>query len=290
LTVPVAFLTGCSSGIGAAAARAFAAAGYTVWATARRLADLDELVRAGRTRGEDLRPLALDVTDPDSIASAVARATSGGAIDVLVNNAGIAMTGALEDQDWGEFERVMATNFFGPIRLTRAVLPHLRRAGGGAVLMLSSLSALVGLAGESAYAASKAALEAASDALRAEVARFDIRVCVVEPGLYATAMPGKMLTARSGPPGSAYAPLLDHLLARRAGRTGAGADPRELGELLVRLAQAPHLPFRVPAGAQAERVVAALAALEPERRDAFLNEVNDTAWWAAGRPRPDPRT
>ncbi|MCC7411477.1 MAG: SDR family oxidoreductase [Gammaproteobacteria bacterium] len=285
--MPVVLVTGCSSGLGAAAARAFAQAGYTVRAGVRRLDDAAELARAAGGSGQELLPVLIDVTDRDSIATAVARIIAeDGRIDVLVNNAGVTVTGAFEDMLEADLERVMRTNFHGPLWLTRAVLPHMRAQGGGTVIMMSSLSALVGLPGESIYSASKAALEHAAEALRREVARFGIRVCVVEPGLYRTRMPEKMLEARSCPPGSPYAPLIDHLLARLASRRGEGDDPAAVGALLVGIAALADPPLRIPAGAQAQAVVARLATLAPGGIDAFLDAVNDTGWWSAGAARP----
>lgn len=273
-------VTGCSSGFGRAAALAFARAGDRVYATVRRDADRAGLEAEGR--GRALHVLQLDVTDPAACRAAVQRvAGAAGGIDVLINNAGINVPGAFEDMDAADLERVMRTNFFGPVWLTRAALAPMRAAGAGLVIMISSLSARVGLPGESIYAASKAALEAAAEALRREVARFGIRVCVIEPGLFATGMPAKLAGARRAPPGSAYAPLLDHLVQRAADRHGKGEDPQRLAELLLRVADLPAPPLRIAAGAQAEAVCARLATLPDTERDAFLDAVNDTAWWSS---------
>jgi short-subunit dehydrogenase len=166
-------ITGCSSGIGQAAALALHEAGRTVVATARNPATLSGLANRG------LRTLALDVTDEASMRAAV---DAAGPIDVLVNNAGYGLYGTVEQLPMAEIRRQFETNFFGLVRLTQLVLPGMRAAGGGRILNVSSMGGRATLPGGAFYHASKYAVEALSDALRMEVARFGIHVVLIEPG------------------------------------------------------------------------------------------------------------
>jgi short-subunit dehydrogenase len=166
-------ITGCSSGIGQAAALALHEAGRTVVATARNPDTLSGLA------GRGLRTLALDVTDESSMRAAV---DAAGPIDVLVNNAGYGLYGTVEQLPMAEIRRQFETNFFGLVGLTQLVLPGMRAAGGGRILNVSSMGGRATLPGGAFYHASKYAVEALSDALRMEVAQFGIDVVLIEPG------------------------------------------------------------------------------------------------------------
>jgi short-subunit dehydrogenase len=170
-------ITGCSSGIGRAAALSLHQAGLTVYATARQTSALAELSALG------LRTLALDVTDEESMTQAVAAvAADAGAVRVLINNAGYGLYGPVEQQPMAEIRREFETNFFGLVRLTQLVLPGMRRQGRGRILNVSSMGGRITLPGGAFYHASKYAVEALSDALRMEVAQFGIDVVLIEPG------------------------------------------------------------------------------------------------------------
>ena len=174
-------ITGCSSGIGRATARAFLAADWQVFATARTVDDLADLEEAG------CETLALDVTDPEAVASAVEETVDiAGSTDCVVNNAGYAQMGPLEDVATVDLHRQFDVNVYGPHRLTRAALPHMRAQGEGRIINVSSVVGRISLPGAGAYAGSKHALEAMSDALRGEVSDFGVDVVLVEPGPVAT--------------------------------------------------------------------------------------------------------
>ncbi len=285
-----ALITGCSSGFGQLTAFEFARHAYSVYATVRTPAAVEKLERAAATAKLRIEVLPLDVTDREAIQPAVQRVLDeAGAIDVLVNNAGVTAVGALEDIDEADLERVMRTNFFGPVWLTRAVLPQMRVQGSGHVIMISSLSALVGLPGESVYAASKAALELAAEGLRHEVDRFGIHVSVVQPGLFNTRMPEKIASAGSYPKASPYAELIAFLVERMQRNLGSGDDPQKVAELIVRIAGEQTPEFCYPAGAQAERVVEKLGELRESDRSSFIREVHGTAWWSDGDAQPTER-
>lgn len=275
-------ITGCSSGFGRLAAIELAARGHRVFAGCRDAATAPPFEPAA-----NITVLPLDVTVAAAVDAAVAAVgEQAGGLDVLVNNAGIAQPGALEELAEADLRRVMETNFFGALRLTRAVLPGMRSQGRGRIIMMSSLSALVGLPGEGIYAASKAALEAVAESLRYEVDRFGIQVCVIEPGAFDTGMPARVAAADPGPADSPYAPLLGHLQARAQHLAGGGDDPQRVAELIAALVVTDALQFRYTAGDQAARVVAALRELDAVERADFIHEVNDTGWWSAGADRP----
>jgi hypothetical protein len=170
-------ITGCSSGIGRATALAFLAEEWTVYATARNPADVETL-------GEEGCEIAtLDVTDDGDVERVVSRLVEEeGRIDALVNNAGFGQYGPLEDVPVGQVHRQFDVNVYGPHRLTRAVLPHMRRRRDGTIVNVSSLAGRIAAPGMGAYAGSKHALEAMSDALRNEVSEYGIDVVLVEPG------------------------------------------------------------------------------------------------------------
>ena len=170
-------ITGCSSGIGRAAALRLHRAGFTVYATARRPETLTGLSDRG------LRTLALDVTDEESMTAAVATVEAdAGAVGVLINNAGYGLYGPVEQLPMAEIRRQFETNFFGLVRLTQLVLPGMRGQGRGRILNVSSMGGRITLPGGAFYHASKYAVEALSDALRMEVAQFGIDVVLIEPG------------------------------------------------------------------------------------------------------------
>ena len=196
-------ITGCSSGIGRAAALSLHRAGFTVYATARRIETLTELSDRG------LRTLALDVTDEQSMTTAVATVEAdAGPVAVLINNAGYGLYGPVEQLPMAEIRRQFETNFFGLVRLTQLVLPGMRRRGRGRILNVSSMGGRITLPGGAFYHASKYAVEALSDALRMEVAQFGIDVVLIEPGPVKTpwndVAAGSLSTAGAAANGDAY--------------------------------------------------------------------------------------
>jgi NAD(P)-dependent dehydrogenase (short-subunit alcohol dehydrogenase family) len=182
------FITGASSGFGRAIAEAALAAGDTVVAAARRPDAMADLVDSAPDR---IAAVALDVTDPDRIAAAVGEVLDRhGRIDVLVNNAGRGVIGAVEETTNDELRDLMDLHFFGPAALTRAVLPHMRERGSGAIVQMSSMGGRFTFPGAGAYSATKFALEGWSEALAKEVDQFGIRVVIVEPGAFRTSFNG----------------------------------------------------------------------------------------------------
>ena len=183
-------ITGAPSGFGYLGALHYASLGAKVLATMRRTPrpEAEALEKAAREADLDLTVLDLDVTDDDSVARATeaALAATGGGLDVLVNNAGIAYGGPVEMQDMAATRRLFDTNVFGPHRLARAFLPSMRAAGRGHVVNVSSQLGRVVLPGFGQYAPTKFALEAMSEQMAYEVAPLGIDVTIIEPGGYPT--------------------------------------------------------------------------------------------------------
>ena len=170
-------ITGCSSGIGRTTALHLVQRGNTVYATARRIETIADLERAG------CRTLALDVLEDESMQAAVAAVEAEhGSVGALVNNAGYGVSGAIEAVPLDAVRTEFETNVFGYVRMAQLVLPGMRRAGKGRIVNVGSVAGRVTLPGAGAYAASKYAIEAISDALRFEVRGFGVDVIVIEPG------------------------------------------------------------------------------------------------------------
>ncbi len=290
--MPVVLITGCSSGFGRAAALAFARAGYTVHASMRDLSRGESLRAAAKQEGLDLQLKALDVTQPSQFAPVVESIVAqSGRLDVLVNNAGILHLGAFEDLTERQFRDVMETNTIAPLLLARAVLPQMRRQAGGLIINISSLSGVAGLPGDVAYTASKFAIEGATEALRHEVDRWNIRVALVEAGLYSTGiftpgMPEQSALPRDYPPDSPYRALVEHKLQELRKRMPEAFDPAIVGDLLVKIAKSDSPQLRWPADGVATRVLGTLFAHDDAGRDTFLRNVSGTEWWSQGAERP----
>jgi NAD(P)-dependent dehydrogenase (short-subunit alcohol dehydrogenase family) len=180
------FITGASSGLGLAFANHALAQGYNVVATARSIGKLEALEMQAPDR---VLVAALDVNRAGDAERAVAAAIERfGAIDVLLNNAGYAIVGAIEETPEAELRAIMETNFFGAAAVTRAALPHMRARRSGAIVNISSMGGQMSFASVGAYSATKFALEGYSEALAQEVASFGIKVLIVEPGAFRTAL------------------------------------------------------------------------------------------------------
>ncbi|MBW8844228.1 MAG: SDR family oxidoreductase [Burkholderiales bacterium] len=236
-------ITGCSSGFGLETARYFLARGWQVIATMRTPRE-DVLPPA-----EGLRVLALDVTDADSIRRAVAAA---GPIDVLVNNAGIGLLGALEGIPMAQVREIFEANTFGTMAMTQAVLPQFRERRAGVVINVTSSVTLKALPLLAVYTASKAAVNAFTEVLALELAPFGIRARLVLPGRSPTTRFGE--NARSRMQGSipeAYAELAGQVFAGWAQSTEEVTRAQDVAEAVWRAATEADGPMRLAAGADA---------------------------------------
>ena len=245
----VVLITGCSSGIGREAARRFAAQGWRVYASMRRPDAAADLRAEAASHGWALQTPALDVTSDASVGAAVSAllAETGGRLDVLVNNAGYYVLGPLEETSADELRALYETNVVGVQRVTRAVVPAMRARGEGAIVNLSSVSGRVAVPVAGAYHSSKWALEALCETWRYELAPFGIRVTIVEPGPFKTALHDKEVhPAAFGRPDSPYRPLVDEYLRRS--HAMKRRDPGAVVDVIVRAATASRPRLRWPVG------------------------------------------
>ncbi|WP_350275108.1 SDR family NAD(P)-dependent oxidoreductase [Kribbella sp. HUAS MG21] len=243
------FVTGSSRGLGRAFVEAALARGDRVAATARNAASLDDLVTEyGVTEyGDAVLPLAMDVTDKDAVFASVDRTKEHfGRLDVVVNNAGHAQIGAVEELTEQQLRDQLEANLFGAVWVVQAALPHLREQGSGHIFQLSSAAGLLAMPLGGAYHASKWALEGLNEALALEVADFGIKVTIIEPGGYATRggkNPDPLNNGFLADPNPAY----DDLRKRLAGAMGnqPAGDPAAAAQVLLELADADNPPLRV---------------------------------------------
>jgi NAD(P)-dependent dehydrogenase (short-subunit alcohol dehydrogenase family) len=243
------FVTGAGRGMGVDIARAALAAGHAVVATGRDPERVGDAVGAH----DDLLTVPLDVTDPAGAQAAVDAAVERfGRIDVLVNNAGNFYAGFFEEITPADFRAQIETNLFGPLNVTRAVLPVLRAQRSGHVVTISSTAGLIGQEFCTAYAASKFALEGWMESLAPEVALFGIRTTVVEPGFFRTDLLTAESTNYAEPSIDDYAERTRQTVAAWNGMNGRqGGDPAKLAAALVRVATQDEPPLRWVAGADA---------------------------------------
>ncbi len=248
------FITGASRGLGALIAEAALADGNAVVATGRNAAAVAE--RLGSSPA--LLPLALDVTDEAQAQAAVAAALATfGRIDVLVNNAGFGLLGAVEEASEAEVRRLYETNVFGLLKVTRAVLPAMRARGAGHVINFSSIGGYRSAAGFGVYCSTKFAVEGLTEALHAELAPLGIHATVVEPGYFRT----DFLDANSL---AVSAEMPDYAAtAGQVRRAAAGlnhqqpGDPLKLASAMLVLANAAQPPVRLPLGSDTLAAIAA---------------------------------
>lgn len=233
------FITGASSGFGRLMAEYLHGLGATVVATARNVDDLRELT----TKYAGMVVLPLDVTSTDSIAHAVADAVAHtGGVDVLVNNAGYGVCGAVEEVQESEYMPMFNTNVFGLVNLTKAFLPHFRERRSGAIINFSSIGGLIGSPGWGFYNATKFAVEGLSEALYAEMKPLGVKVMVVEPGPFRTDFLG-----RSGKEAGVRLPDYETTVGKTRDyfKTQGGkqpGDPQRAVEAVVEAISAPESP------------------------------------------------
>jgi NAD(P)-dependent dehydrogenase (short-subunit alcohol dehydrogenase family) len=245
-------ITGCSSGIGRALTTALAEERAVVFATARDIASIDDLAAVG------IETLALDVTDRARVDWVV---QSIGRIDLLVNNAGYGLIGAIEEIEDDELLAQYETNVFGPWRLCRAVLPGMRQQGGGAIVNISSVGGQAPFPNIGAYRSTKFAMEGMSWTLFFEVSHFGIRVLDVQPGLVATNFDTtSKRVARAATATSPYAAMRDALDDVYGRMSPAGLEPAVVAQCVVDELRRDDGPYRLRIGSDAERVTAVAAA------------------------------
>ncbi|QBD80119.1 SDR family NAD(P)-dependent oxidoreductase [Ktedonosporobacter rubrisoli] len=260
------FLTGSSSGLGRALAEAVLAHGDRLVATARHPEQLEDLTLLYPNR---LLTAQLDIMSEEQSKAAVAQAMKTfGRIDVLVNNAGFGLFGAVEEASAAEVRQHFETNVFGPLNVTRAVLPVLRAQRQGHILMLSSLSGIVSTMGMGMYNASKFAIEGFSGALAQEIAPLGIHLTLIEPGMLRTDFTGRSLKMAQHTIGD-YAQTSgmviewnkQHVNGKQQG------DPARAAQAMIKVVESPEPPLRLVLGADAlEMIRKNLASMEQEMK------------------------
>jgi NAD(P)-dependent dehydrogenase (short-subunit alcohol dehydrogenase family) len=247
------FITGAGRGMGVDITKAALAAGNAVVATGRNT----DRIRSRLGEADDLLVVKLDITDPaDAQAAAQAATERFGRIDVLVNNAGNFIAGFFEEIGPEQFRWQIETNLFGPMNVTRAVLPVMRRQRSGLVVTISSTAGIVGQEFCSAYSSSKFGIEGWIESLTPEVAPFGIRTMLVEPGFFRTDLLTPESTVYAEPSIDDYAERTRQTIATWNSMNGQqGGDPAKLAAAIVRLAGQDETPLRFVAGADAIETV-----------------------------------
>jgi NAD(P)-dependent dehydrogenase (short-subunit alcohol dehydrogenase family) len=272
---PVVLITGTSSGIGRAIASAFAAKGYEVFGTSRNPQRNESIA------GVELLPL--DVSDQASVTSAVSTVIQrAGRIDVLVNNAGVGIFGAAEESSIAQAQELFDTNFFGLIRVTNEVLPHLRAQRSGRIINISSVLGFLPAPYGALYAASKHAVEGYSESLDHETREFGVRVSVVEPGYTDTAFDANAADPDS--PIEVYRAVREHAKEGLIKAVRAGDNPSVVAEVALKAATSRSPKLRYPAGPLA-RQLTALKRFAPE---ALLDKGIRKANNLTEAPKPNP--
>ncbi|MBR1792925.1 MAG: SDR family oxidoreductase [Bacteroidales bacterium] len=223
----VIIITGASSGFGKSAAELLSHRGHTVYGISRR-----EIEITG------VNSLALDVRDKEAIQQNLkAIAEKEGRVDVLINNAGMGIGGALELASTEEIDVQMGTNFMGCVNMCQAVLPYMRQQGCGRIINVSSIGGVMGLPYQGFYSASKFAIEGFSEALSAEVKRFGIQVCLVEPGDFATGFTASRRNSEVTLKDPDYGPVFRHSLHLIEKEENGGLKPEKMAQRLAKIAE-----------------------------------------------------
>lgn len=230
----VIIITGASSGFGKATAEMLSQKGHTVYGLCRR-AMQDTTIKYRKC----------DVRDRENIRAVVEQIVAEqGRVDVLINNAGMGIGGALELASKEEIDMQMGTNFMGCVNMCQAVLPYMRQARKGKIINLSSIGGVMGLPYQGFYSASKFAIEGFTEALAAEVTGFGIRVCMVEPGDFATGFTGSRKNSQATMDDPDYGPIFKRSLAIIEKEENGGLKPEVLARRIVKLVEKKKPPLR----------------------------------------------
>jgi len=267
-------ITGTSSGIGMATALAFGRAGHRVSATMRDLSRGAELRRIVEQEKLPVTISALDVDSDASVKEAVGRIARTGPIDVLVNNAGAAPTGSVEETSLSLFRSTMETNYFGVIRCVQAVLPAMRERRSGCIINISSVAGRIAMSPMAPYNATKFALEGLSESLAQEVKPFNIRVAVVQPGIITTPMAKEIADGQSHSP---Y-PQSQRVSALFAAALQTPRPPSLVGEKVLEIVESGTWQLRHPVGPDAAPFLGWRQSMNDEE---WVNwgALDDDAWY-----------
>ncbi len=257
---PAAIVTGASSGFGMRASVRLAEKGFRVIAAMRQPEKRGELVQLAESRNvaDYIEVCRMDVTDRASIGEAVKTALRRhGRIDVLVNNAGYALGGFVEEVEPEAWRAQFETNVFGAVAVVQAVLPHMRSQGNGTIINIGSVSGRISFPGFGPYAASKFAVEGFSEALRLEMKPYGVRVALIEPGSYPTGIWDKGFGMFRMNERSPYRSYLEKVLGFARQSASSNSDPWEVADLIARIAVMKRPKFRHPIGKGTRMLIAA---------------------------------
>jgi NAD(P)-dependent dehydrogenase (short-subunit alcohol dehydrogenase family) len=261
-------ITGASSGFGKATALYLARQGHCVVAASRCHARLDDVAAVARDEALKLSTRTIDISDPASIAQNVPAILSEvGGLDVLVNNAGYSLWGCWETLTLDEVRSQFATNFFGHLTMSQAVLPHMRERSQGLIINVGSMATHIGRPAGGAYAASKAALASLTKVMRLEVEQFGIQIILLEPGKFNTSYSAnRVIGTDASDPQSPYQPLIERLKQKRESskNKNQAGDPVEVARTIAQI----------------------LVARQPKQR--YLIGADAQKWYAAAKFLPDP--
>ncbi|MGA9240147.1 SDR family oxidoreductase [Robiginitalea sp.] len=269
-------ITGCSKGIGLETALAFARAGYKVFATMRNPENAPALARQAAEESLDMVICTMDVDSDDSVQTCTSKILEeSGFIDVLVNNAGIERHGSVEEMDIADFEAIMNTNYLGVLRCTKAFLPQMREHRKGCIINIASVSGHIANSPLGAYAASKHALEAISEALAQEVKPFNIKVAIVEPGIINTQMAHDIAVD-----GASIYPNSKRQAALFSAALKTPTPPSMVADKILEVTESDSWTLRYPVGPDALPFIAWRGSMTDEQWVDW-NAVSDEEWYAS---------
>lgn len=261
-------ITGCSTGIGRAAAQELTKRGFEVIATARRRETLEDLDVAEK--------LALDVDDEASVAKV---RDAAGQIDVLVNNAGVGIHGPVEKTPVDEVRKILETNVLGTVRMIQAVLPQMRERGSGVIVNISSIAGRVSAPLGGFYSASKYAVEAISEALHYEVGHFGVRVAVVEPGGFDTEFgSNRRIFAVDEPPYDQLDREWEQAQGRLQGTPGERPGPEIVAQTIADAVEGKEQKLRWPVGEDANLILQVRGSMNDEDFEATMRQTLELTW------------
>lgn len=245
-------VTGASSGIGKATVNVLMKKGFCVYGTSREvLGNIEQNYAEDIKSGGSIHMIPLDVTNEASVEKAVDLVVSKeGRLDIVVSNAGTGVAGAVEDVSLEEAAKQFDVNFFGTLRVIKAVLPHMRKQRHGLIIAMSSVAGVISIPYQAHYSASKFALEGLIEALRYEVASFNIKACLVEPGDTKTEFTSRRIVAKAAIEQSAYSTRFARSLARMEKDEQGGANPETVAKTVYRIIKRKNPPVRTAVGFQ----------------------------------------
>lgn len=254
----VVLVTGASSGFGKETAQYLSKKGFRVYGSSRKCFN-------GEKAG-DFTMVNMDVTNEESVRDAVNYILDReGKIDVLYNNAGMGISGSIEDTTLEEAKLIFETNFFGMMRVTRAVLPNMRKMGQGYIINTSSIGGIIGLPFQGLYSASKFAVEGFTEALSKEVKGFGIKVCMIEPGDFKTGFTANRRYVKNSAEGSAYREAFLKNMKFIENEENNGCEPIEMAKIIYKIINTKNPKLRYKIGFKSQKLAASLKKFLPER-------------------------